>query len=375
MPKKIAGIDEFSEDIFSPSKGERDYDSTVFFTLQNFANRSIWCKNRIEEIDDLISGGLLEQTSIFAQNGVPDNDLGANGDLYINTSNSNFYYKSSGTWSVVLVPTSILSATGVPSNTTGNEGDLYIDTNSGSFYLKGASAWDLVFDPSTFGQLDTINNVEPVSKNIDIAVGNGLEIDDTTVPGQITLSLYVEPVVSLSGGSTNEIGSTVGTVNLSWTYNKTEISQSLNQGIGALTVGQRAYTDFTSITTDTTYTLTIDDGTTQINDSTSVIFQNKSHWGTSANTSLSSAQILGLANESFDTNRDRSFTIDGNGEYIYYAYPQSYGAATFHVNGLLNTAWTLFVVSHTNASGHTENYYVYRSNTIQNGTDILVEVS
>jgi hypothetical protein len=331
MPKKILGVDEFSENIFSPSKGERDYDGTVFFTIQNLTNRSEWLKNRINEINQDI-GELLATTKIFAE-------------------------------------------TGAPAPTLGNDGDLYIDTDTSVFYYKSSSTWTSVLDSTAFGHIDTINSVDPISKNVDIKVGAGLEIDNISQPGTITINLYVTPVAALSGGSTNEIGVTISSVNLSWTYNKTEISQSLNQAIGAITVGQRAYNDSPSLTTDTTYTLSINDGTTGVTSNTSVLFRNKSHWGTSANTTLTTGQILGLANEAFDTNRNTSFTLDGNGEYLYYAYPSSYGVATFTVNGLLNTAWTLSVVSHTNASGHTENYNVYRSNTIQNGTGISVGVS
>jgi len=220
-----------------------------------------------------------------------------------------------------------------------------------------------------------VSTVNDISGAITVVNGNGIEV--TTLPnGQITISLYEDiNISSFTGGSSNEIGSTVNSVDLEWTINKTETSQSINQGIGSLTVGVRDYNYATPITTNTTFTITAGDGTTVDTANTTVAFYHRRWWGTSANTSLSSAQILGLANNEFGSSRSKSFTINGNSEYIYYAYPAAWGTATFTVNGLLNTAWTLDVVSHTNASGHVENYNVYRTNTTQSGSGISIAVS
>jgi hypothetical protein len=332
MANKFEGIDEFTDNLLQPKLGSKVYHDTLYGTAQKFANRSIWSKNRITELTDTLDSLSSSATKIYYLAGVPNDGFGENGSLYVDSGTFNIYVKDSGSWILIVDQDKISN------------------------------------------KLESVNNVTPVDKNIDILVGAGLEIDNT-VDGQISLSLYETPVASLSGGSTNEIGASLTNINLTWTYNKTEVSQSINQGLGAQAIGNRAVVDPATITANTTYTLTIDDGTTEITSNTSVSFKNKSHWGTSALTSLSSAQILTLADKAFSTNKNLSFSIDGVGEYIYVSYPASYGIATFNVNGLLNTAWTLAVVSHTNAEGHVENYNVYRTNTVQNGTDILVEVS
>ena len=224
--------------------------------------------------------------------------------------------------------------------------------------------------------LDTgyVMSVNSISGALSLVGDSGIDV--ITLPnGQIQISLYTAISASIDGGSINEIGSTVSSVGLSWSINKTETSQSLNQGIGTLANGVRSYTYSIPITTNKTFTITVGDGTTTANASTSVVFYNRRWWGTSALSSLTGPQILGLASDELSTGRSKSMTLNGNGEYIYYAYPSAWGTATFTVNGLLNTAWTLSIVSHTNASGHTENYNVYRTNTIQNGTGIQIVVS
>jgi hypothetical protein len=219
-----------------------------------------------------------------------------------------------------------------------------------------------------------VTTVNAMSGAITVVPGSGIEV--TTGPyGQVTVSLYQAIIAALSGGSSNEIGSTVASVALTWTINKTETSQSIDQGIGSLIIGVRSYNYLTPITTNTTFTLTASDGTSTTTPSTTVAFYNRRWWGTSALTAFTGPDILTLASDEFSSTRVKSWVQNGNSEYLYYCYPAAFGLATFHVNGLLNTAWTLTVVSHTNASGHIENYNVYRSNTTQSGTGIQLAVT
>lgn len=226
------------------------------------------------------------------------------------------------------------------------------------------------------GGATSVNNVDPVAGNIDLVGQEGVEVVPG-INGQVIIRLYTPISASLSNNvGTVEKGVTVTSVGLSWSINKTETSQSLNQGIGSLGIGSRSFVHTpVMLTSDTTYTLTCSDGTQTTNTSSTVAFRSRRWWGTDFNPTATSGLILALDNNEFSTTRAKSFTVNGEGEYIYYAYPASFGLATFTVNGLLNTAWTLTVVSHTNASGHTENYNVYRTNTVQNGTGINIVVS
>jgi len=120
-------------------------------------------------------------------------------------------------------------------------------------------------------------------------------------------------------------------------------------------------------------------------DELEVKFIQKSYWGTSGSTGLTSNDILNLENTGWTYNsedietRKRKFQLNGNGEYIYYCYPSDLGEADqinypeFKTNGLVNTAWELETINFTNNEGFSENYNVYRSTYLQNGYGIIVE--
>jgi hypothetical protein len=170
---------------------------------------------------------------------------------------------------------------------------------------------------------------------------------------------------------TVEVGTTITEVNLSWSYTKNISSQSINQGIGSLETDVRDYADTgLSMTTTTTYTL-VADGIPTGSDSanTTVSFKYKKFYGKDSDAGpLSDADIKALANSTFATSRATSFSITCSAEYIYISYPKSWGAASFKVNGLDNTAWTLYETSFTNDAGSTYDIYTYRSDNILTGT-------
>lgn len=220
--------------------------------------------------------------------------------------------------------------------------------------------------------------------NAPLAGANGslgrlaLESQVQSVSGTVDYILSV--LFPLNGSISNnqgtkEIGQTITSTVLTWSWTKPIISQSLNNGIGALSPALTTYNHISTYTTDRTYLITGATNAQSSSASTSVVFRQKRWWGINPTVTPVDATIFALSNNEFSTGRGKSFTINGGGQYIYYAYPSGFGAATFTVNGLLNTAWTLFVISHTNASGFTENYNVYRTNTIQNGSGISIVVS
>lgn len=170
---------------------------------------------------------------------------------------------------------------------------------------------------------------------------------------------------------TVEIGSTVGSVDLTWGINRNPQTQSIDQGIGSLGVAVRSFEDVGSFTSSRTYTLIVADGTLSADAATtSVNFRHRRYWGVSASASLNDAAILALSQE-FSTNRTQTRTLSPAGQYLYFAYPASFGAATFTVNGLLNTAWTLETRDVVNASGHTESFRIYRSDNLLTGTYVV----
>lgn len=186
--------------------------------------------------------------------------------------------------------------------------------------------------------------------------------------------LYVAPQVSLSNNvGTVEIGTTVTAVTLAWALNKSMTILALDHGIGSvLGFTSKPLTGLT-LTADTTYTLTADDGQNATSAQTTVAFRNKRYWGVSASEALDNAGVIGLASE-FASQYNKAVTYDATGgKYLYYAFPASFGTpSSVTVGGLAFSDFTQSTVSVTNASGYTQDYHVIRLNNRQTGAAIAV---
>jgi hypothetical protein len=178
---------------------------------------------------------------------------------------------------------------------------------------------------------------------------------------------------TLSGGYDTEIGSSVASVDLTWEFNKAILAQDLT-GTGATTpaIGDRAQTVTGPFTSAKTWTLTADslDNTEHPNATTSLRFLSKRYWGVSSETTLDDAEIIALAGSELATSRVQSRTLAPAGEYLYFAWPASFGTPTFTVNGLINTAFTKVRAadSFVNASGATVSYDLWRSDNLLTST-------
>ena len=196
-----------------------------------------------------------------------------------------------------------------------------------------------------------------------------------------SLVLRVSPAIptftASSGGlSTFEIGTTISSANLTWTIAPTNAvltSQTLSPSIGSVDVSLRT-TNLTglSLTTDTTWTNVINDGlgfnNSIVTNTASIVFRHYLSWGRSSATNLdnNAIQILhtsgGGAGRAFQTSRQRSgISMTVSNQYVYFAYPASFGAATFRVNGFPNSAFTSTTVTYTNASGNVSSFLIYRT--------------
>jgi len=207
----------------------------------------------------------------------------------------------------------------------------------------------------------------------DVSYGTTSDPSIENVKEALDKLLYVSPSINLSGGGTFEIGQTVHGAHLVWSFNKDIVSQSLNQGIGALDLDVRSYDWPDDISSNLSFTLTASDGETTVTASTSIIFDRRAYWGVSPDTSLDTDAILALS-QAFSTSKGKSITYDcSGGAYPYYCYPKSFGALTnVSVGGLAFSDYQQEIVSLTNASGHTEDYLVTRFNGIQTGANIVV---
>lgn len=199
----------------------------------------------------------------------------------------------------------------------------------------------------------------------------------TEILGQL---LYVAPQITSFTNNVNtvEVGQTITTVTFNWKLNKEMTSVTLNDDPQTTTTTGTATLSDQNITSNTTYTLKAGDGTNTVAKTTSINFQNKVYWGigTVADAgSVDSSFVLGLSGSSFATSIPRTFTVNaGEGQYIYYAFPDSFGSATFKVGGFEGGFDLLTTFELTNASGGKAQYKVYKS-TNPNLGNTTVEAS
>jgi len=192
----------------------------------------------------------------------------------------------------------------------------------------------------------------------------------------------VPPGASLSpvGGSIFEFGnSSAVNITLSWIATKntkplTSIMVDLEEmwnGSGESQAGTTGRT--LTVNVNKTYSMTVYTSDESTSSSTSYSWRHKRYWGPQVADPINDAQIIALSNE-LSTTRAKSFSVTCSGQYIYYCYPTSWGAATFTVGGL-TTTFILTTRTFINAYGYSESYNIYRSLNLQNGTSIPVVVS
>ena len=173
-----------------------------------------------------------------------------------------------------------------------------------------------------------------------------------------------------------EMGSTVAEVTLAYVLNKVPASVKIDG-----TDAEAVRSGFVHLTGQTlrenkTWTLVaMDNGSASQAPATatkaaSLTFLNRVYFGAAAAPSaVNSAFLLGLANAVLTNTKARNFTVNaGAGQHIWYAVPARLGACAFKVGGFDGGFTLAGTISHTNASGYTEEYNVYRSDNANLGS-------
>lgn len=185
--------------------------------------------------------------------------------------------------------------------------------------------------------------------------------DDIADLKQQMADVLYEPIaINAFTNSVNsaELGSTVKKVSLSWGFNKEPVSAMVDgEAVGSGQFGSMMKTDY-NITANNTFTLSATDerGATATK-TTSINFYNRIRYGAAANYTE-----LALSDGILSNTKGRTFTATaGEGQYIWYMLPKRLGTCAFKVGGF-DGGFTLFKTEQlTNASGYTEEYYIYRS--------------
>jgi hypothetical protein len=103
-----------------------------------------------------INSGINPGASISFGTTLPQNTIGKNGDIFINTTAGSFAQKQSGAWLVkYTLPINngtdgtVLYGSGIPGAGVGNNNDTYINIDTGIFHHKAAGTWTQVFSMQT----------------------------------------------------------------------------------------------------------------------------------------------------------------------------------------------------------------------------------
>lgn len=254
--------------------------------------------------------------------------------------------------------------------TTGKDKDLWVDDSSAPFGLN-------IYKDSKWNPIGSTSVDGGSGDSLDISYINSSFPDVDNVKDALDKLLYTPPSITTFNinPSVVEKGSTVNDIALTWSVNKNVLTQEIDQSVGQLDKDIRSFNlSATNITTDKTFKLTVTDEKQPTTRTTSIVFRQKRIWGVSDKDKLTSAELLSLLNE-FSTSRQQSKVFNPINQYIYFAFPSSFGNPSFKVNGLANNAWIKETISHRNSSGHIENYDVYRSQFPQNGSNITVEIT
>ncbi len=215
--------------------------------------------------------------------------------------------------------------------------------------------------------------------------------DPQWAPAGTSFSFSIASFTSNAGSTTVEIGTgnwkAIGAISFSASYNNGPATGGYvsHTGWSNLTLGGTGFVGPTVSTEVVTYpgsaggtkvfTLNATNGTSSPTSSLTYTFVNRRFWGKSTVTSgYVEADIEGLAsNELSNARAKSSFNVTtGTGEYTIYSYPTRLGTATFTINGFAGGFISPETVSVTNASGFTEDYYVYRSLLADLGTIAVV---
>jgi hypothetical protein len=190
------------------------------------------------------------------------------------------------------------------------------------------------------------------------------------------------PLSSISGGLSIEYGDPNISRITSFTITKRTypIIDIKSDGItisDLITGGTQSGTFLHSLTQNVNSSASIwatdDHGMTTSNE-TSFYYKNRYYYGTiDHNTSITSTDILTLSSFLY-TNRSYTFnSIGGDGKYVIWAFPESWGDPIFWVGGFINDSFSETVMIFTNQFGYVETYQVWISPIVYNES-VMIEI-
>ena len=244
-------------------------------------------------------------------------------------------------------------------NIDGKVDNVYDVSKAGQVLVVGEDGNVTLKDSSVLGgnaEVVTYENAEyPDLNNVDKALDKIL-----------AKIYYVEPKINsftMTPSATEyEKGAVVSGLEFAWTVNKDIVSQSLTDC--TIELDDRTATYGADLTSTKTFTLTISDGEKSATSSKTIKFLDRAYWGSAVEpTDYDSAFILALSNSKLASGKNGTYSMTvGSGEYGYLALPTSFGTvASVWIGGFETTLDNCGSIAHTNASGNTSSYTIYKT--------------
>lgn len=167
-----------------------------------------------------------------------------------------------------------------------------------------------------------------------------------------------------------EIGRALSDVKLNWTLNKAPTMQSLKMydasGSGGMTIAMpsdtREYNVPGTISSYIKFVLTASDGKNTAEASTVINILNGVYYGGAAAPAAYDSAFVRSLTKKLASSRKGTYNVTaGDGQYSYVCYPVRFGAGTFVVNNFEGGFDLVDTILFENASGYSENYYIYKS--------------
>lgn len=201
--------------------------------------------------------------------------------------------------------------------------------------------------------------------------GKGLSANDFTdeYKQMIDDLSYVKIAINslTATNSSNEIGSTVAATDVAWTLNKEPKTQKIkfsSEAEETLETSDRSksYTG-KNITSNSIIKLTVtDERDASVSKQVTIQFQPKVYYGVSADPTALESDAINALTGALASSKARTFSANaGEGEYIVYIIPSSFGTPTFNVGGFDGGFKKTKTIEHTNASGYKQNYDIWQS--------------
>lgn len=181
--------------------------------------------------------------------------------------------------------------------------------------------------------------------------------------------------ISVSGGTTVEVGATITSQSLSISYTGTATAPvTLTDSEGSPTT--TLISPFTSVTSPLVTSKTTNNATVVYTihansktGTTTTSWRPRVYYGSEIPGAHDEAFIEALASSALASSRNRTISVSATvGQRAYYAIPSSYGTPTFTIGGFVTTHTLMATVSVTNVNGVTQNYDLWASDIFGGST-------